>query len=339
MNFSSIAACGAPCPPGGGAQHRYAIPWSGSHHLKKGIMSKWLHILSKVSSMSETLQVLAIQNISASIQQNLLSSEYLKLLSFHSIFIFISIYGYIFVFIPGLQRRRSSPLPLLTMPSSCGSSRSIRICHRRGLRARSSATNSKLTKCIPAICWFSRSFLFGLILLALDLFDLFPLFQLFLSPFPSGKWETSACAWIYWCSGASEIDIESVCVAQMNERIPLRLGIRSDVQSVLTVGYVALHVLVLAVKAKSWTTSQAEKSIKEHDFLGTWKLILKPLKEEDIKVYIVVVLAIRIKINMFDSGVQSNVLLQSWPSPGCRCNCSNTLTQGENRSSSLSQVV
>ena len=186
MKSSSIAACGAPCPPGGGAQHRYAIPWSGSHHLKKGIMSKWFHILSKVSSMNETLQVLAIQTISASIQQNLLSSEYLKLLSFHSIFIFISIYGYIFVFIPGLQRRRSSPLPLLTMPSSCGSSRSIRICHRRGLRARSSATNSKLTKCIPAICWFSRSF-FGLILLALDLFDLFLLFQLFLSPFPSGK--------------------------------------------------------------------------------------------------------------------------------------------------------
>lgn len=128
-----------------------------------------------------------------------------------------------------------------------------------------------------------------------------------------------------------------VCVAQMNEIIQLRLGICSDVQSVLTVGYVALHVLVLAVKAKSWTTSQAEKSIKEHDFLGTGKLILKPLKEEDIKMYIVVVLAIR--INIFDSGVQSNVLLQSWPSPGCRCNCSNTLTQGENRSSSLSQVV
>ena len=40
-------------------------------------------------------------------------------------------------------------------------------------------------------------------------------------------------------------------VAQMKEIIQLRLGIRSDVQSVLTVGYVALHVLVLAVKAKS----------------------------------------------------------------------------------------
>lgn len=153
---------------------------------------------------------------------------------------------------------------------------------------------------------------------------------LFLSPSPPGKWETSACAWMYWCSGASEIDIEpplghwtkGVCVAQMKEIIQLRLSIRSDVQSVLTVGYVALHILVLAVKAKSWTSFQAEKAIKEHDFLGSRKLILKPLKEEDIKMYIIVVLAIW--INMFESGVQSNVLLQSWPSPGCHCNCSNT---------------